>query len=128
MTAPVTADVARALLDAYGAAHDEATRGDATSTLYAAAPDLAAQVLALAEALTTAERDLAASRQAHAELAALVRAYLAASDRYEAAWAPMLVHDGPPLSDEAVAAAVAGPDAEMGAARAALDAALGRCP
>lgn len=59
--------------------------------------------------------------------AALVREYLAASDRYEAAWAPMLVHDGPPLSDEAVAAAIAGPDAEMGTARAALEAALGRC-
>lgn len=50
-------DRVRELLAAYGAAHDEATRGDATSALYAAAPDLARDVLSLADALATAERE-----------------------------------------------------------------------
>ncbi len=50
-------DRVRELLAAYGAAHDEATRGDATSALYGAAPDLARDVLSLAAALATAERE-----------------------------------------------------------------------
>jgi len=88
----------------YASDRDGSPRAKADATLWSHAPDLARDVLTLAAALETAERERDTARSAHAELAAAVRAerealsaeWDAASEHHSEMWAETYYATKPP--------------------------------